>query len=56
MMASHLSALAFLSVSAENYIYGTQIIAINVEYFLSIPILCYGFISVFLQAASDEHL
>ncbi|KYM75422.1 Putative sodium-dependent multivitamin transporter, partial [Atta colombica] len=52
MMASQLSALAFLSVSAENYIYG--IIAINVEYFLSMPILCYGFISVFfkLQATS----
>ncbi|KAG5318922.1 SC5A8 protein, partial [Pseudoatta argentina] len=49
MMASHLSALAFLGISAENYIYGTQIIGINLGYFLSIPILCYGFIPVFFK-------
>ncbi|XP_018354036.1 PREDICTED: putative sodium-dependent multivitamin transporter [Trachymyrmex septentrionalis] len=54
MMASHLSALAILGVSAENYTYGTQIVGINLGYFLSIPILCYGFIPVFfkLQATS----
>ncbi|KYM96632.1 PREDICTED: putative sodium-dependent multivitamin transporter [Cyphomyrmex costatus] len=54
MASSGVSAVGFLGSSAEIYTYGTQIVGLNLGYFLSIPILCYGFLPVFfkLQATS----
>ncbi|XP_011686235.1 PREDICTED: putative sodium-dependent multivitamin transporter isoform X2 [Wasmannia auropunctata] len=54
MVASFLSAIALLGISAENYTYGTQYVVINVSYLLGTSIVCYGFLPVFfkLQATS----
>ncbi|XP_011706900.1 PREDICTED: putative sodium-dependent multivitamin transporter, partial [Wasmannia auropunctata] len=54
MVASFISAIGLLSISAENYMYGTQFVVINLSILLGIPIVCYGFLPVFynLQAMS----
>ncbi|XP_014469743.1 PREDICTED: putative sodium-dependent multivitamin transporter isoform X2 [Dinoponera quadriceps] len=54
LVVSFMSAITLLGVSAENYIYGTQFVVINVSYLLGTPIVCYGFLPVFfkLQATS----
>ncbi|XP_011704411.1 PREDICTED: putative sodium-dependent multivitamin transporter [Wasmannia auropunctata] len=54
MVASFTSAIGLLAISAENYMYGTQYVVINLSFLLSIPIVCYGFLPVFynLQAMS----
>jgi len=49
MTVSFVSAIMLLGVSAENYIYGTQIVVIIVSYLLSTPIVCYGFLPVFFK-------
>jgi len=49
MTVSFVSAIMLLGGSAENYIYGTQIIVIIVSYLLSTPIVCYGFLPVFFK-------
>lgn len=54
LVVSFMSAITLLGVSAENYTYGTQFVAINISYLLGTPIVCYGFLPVFfkLQATS----
>ncbi|XP_011686227.1 PREDICTED: putative sodium-dependent multivitamin transporter [Wasmannia auropunctata] len=54
IVVSFLSGISLLGLSAENYIYGTHIIVINVAYLLGTLIMCYGFLPVFykLQAMS----
>lgn len=54
LMASFMSAITLLGVSAENYTYGTQFVAINLSYGIGTPIAAYGFLPVFfkLQATS----
>ncbi|XP_011699583.1 PREDICTED: putative sodium-dependent multivitamin transporter [Wasmannia auropunctata] len=54
MVASFVSAITLLGFSAENYIYGTQFVVINLSYLLGTSIVCYGFLPVFynLQATS----
>jgi len=54
LMVSFMSAITLLGVSAENYTYGTQFVAVNLSYLLGTPIVCYGFLPVFfkLQATS----
>ncbi|XP_011706552.1 PREDICTED: putative sodium-dependent multivitamin transporter, partial [Wasmannia auropunctata] len=54
MVASSISAVGLLGISAENYTYGTQIAVINLPYLLGTWIVCYGFLPVFykLQAIS----
>ncbi|XP_011699582.1 PREDICTED: putative sodium-dependent multivitamin transporter isoform X2 [Wasmannia auropunctata] len=54
MVASFITAITLLAVSAENYTYGTQYVVINLSYLLGTSIICYGFLPVFynLQATS----
>ncbi|XP_043277279.1 putative sodium-dependent multivitamin transporter [Venturia canescens] len=54
LMASYLSAVSLLGVSAENYVYGTQYAVINLSYGLATPIVAYLYLPVFfkLQATS----
>lgn len=54
LMVSFMSAITLLGVSAENYVYGTQFVVINIAYLIGTPIVCYGFLPVFykLQATS----
>jgi len=49
MMVSYVSAIILLGASAENYMYGTQIVVLVLSYFLSAPIVCYGFLPVFFK-------
>jgi len=49
MSVSFVSAIMLLSVSAENYVYGTQIVVVLLSYLLSAPIVCYGFLPVFFK-------
>lgn len=49
LVVSFMSAITLLGVSAENYTYGTQFVAINVSYLLGTPIVCYGFLPVFFK-------
>jgi len=49
MTVSYVSAIMLLGVTAENYIYGTQIVVIVLSYLLSAPIVCYGFLPVFFK-------
>ncbi|XP_011687448.1 PREDICTED: putative sodium-dependent multivitamin transporter [Wasmannia auropunctata] len=54
MVATFLSAVTMLGVSAEIYTYGTQFVVISLSHLLGILIICYGFLPVFfkLQATS----
>lgn len=49
LTVSFMSAVTLLGVSAENYTYGTQFIAINISYLIGTPIVCYGFLPVFFK-------
>jgi len=49
MAVSYVSGIVLLGVSAENYIYGTQIVVLMLSYFLGTPIVCYGFLPVFFK-------
>ncbi|XP_008557498.1 putative sodium-dependent multivitamin transporter [Microplitis demolitor] len=54
LMVSFMSAITLLGLSAENYVYGSQFVVINISYLIGTPIVCYGFLPVFykLQATS----
>jgi len=54
LVATFLSGSGLLGLSAEIYIYGTQIVAINLSFLLATAVTCYGFLPVFykLQATS----
>ncbi|GFU49477.1 putative sodium-dependent multivitamin transporter, partial [Nephila pilipes] len=54
LMASFMSAIAFLGIPAENYLYGTQFVMINLGYAFGTPIAAFIFLPVFyrMQAAS----
>lgn len=54
LMASFMSAITLLGVSAENYTYGTQFVVINISYGIGTVVAAYGFLPVFfnLQATS----
>ncbi|XP_043259274.1 putative sodium-dependent multivitamin transporter [Colletes gigas] len=54
LVVSFMSAITLLGVSAENYVYGTQFVVINLSYLIGTPLVCYGFLPVFfkLQATS----
>ncbi|KAJ8687394.1 hypothetical protein QAD02_023188 [Eretmocerus hayati] len=47
LMVSFMSAITLLGVSAENYTYGTQFVAINLSYLIGTPIICYFYLPVF---------
>lgn len=49
LMASFMSAITLFGVSAENYIRGTQFVAINLSYILGTPIIAYIFLPVFFR-------
>jgi len=49
MAVSYVHGVILLGVSAENYIYGTQIVGLILSYFLGAPIVCYGFLPVFFK-------
>jgi len=49
MAVSYVSGIILLGASAENYIYGTQIVVLMLSYFLTAPIVCYGFLPVFFK-------
>lgn len=49
LMASFMSAITLFGVSAENYIRGTQFVAINLSYVLGTPIIAYIFLPVFFR-------
>ncbi|XP_018372823.1 PREDICTED: putative sodium-dependent multivitamin transporter isoform X2 [Trachymyrmex cornetzi] len=54
MVATFMGGSGLLGLSAETYIYGTQIAAIILAFLVATPIICYGFLPVFykLQATS----
>ncbi|XP_026272569.1 putative sodium-dependent multivitamin transporter [Frankliniella occidentalis] len=54
LMASFMSAITLLGVSAENYSYGTMFVVINLSYGIFTPVAAYLFLPVFynLQATS----
>ncbi|CAG2100176.1 unnamed protein product [Medioppia subpectinata] len=49
LMASFLSAISLLGVTAENYMFGTQFLVINFAYLLGTPIVAYVFLPVFYK-------
>ncbi|XP_053989378.1 putative sodium-dependent multivitamin transporter [Hylaeus volcanicus] len=49
LVVSFMSAITLLGVSAENYTYGTQFVAINISYLIGTPLVCYGYLPVFYQ-------
>ncbi|XP_073828052.1 putative sodium-dependent multivitamin transporter [Musca autumnalis] len=49
LMASFMSAVTLLGVSAENYQYGTQFVLINVSYVIGTPIAAYLILPVFYR-------
>lgn len=49
LMASFMSAVTLLGVAAENYMYGSVFIFINISYILATPICAYVFFPVFFQ-------
>ena len=54
LMASFMSAITILGVSAENYSFGAQFAVINLSYGIFTPIAAYLYMPVFfnLQATS----
>ncbi|GFQ66608.1 putative sodium-dependent multivitamin transporter [Trichonephila clavata] len=54
LMASFMSATSFLGVPAENYLYGTQYVMLNLGYALGTPVAAFIFLPVFykMQGAS----
>lgn len=49
LMASFMSAITLLGVPAENYMFSTQFVAINISYIIGTPICAYIFLPVFFQ-------
>ncbi|GFR33991.1 putative sodium-dependent multivitamin transporter [Trichonephila clavata] len=49
LMASFLSATSFLGVPAENYLYGTQYIMMNLGYAFGTPVAAFIFLPVFYK-------
>ena len=49
LMASFMSAITLLGVPAENYMFSTQFLAINISYIIGTPICAYVFLPVFFQ-------
>ncbi|KAM3967362.1 putative sodium-dependent multivitamin transporter [Aphomia sociella] len=47
LMASFMSAITLLGVSAENYYYGMQFVVINISYVLATPVICKFYLPVF---------
>lgn len=47
LMASFMSAITLLGVTAENYMFGTQFVAINISYIFGTPIAAFIFLPVF---------
>ena len=49
LMASFMSAITLLGVSAEIYTYGTQFVVINIAYIIGTPIAAFVFLPVFYR-------
>lgn len=49
LMASYLSAVSLLGISAENYVYGTQYVVINFSYGFATPFVAYLYLPVFFK-------
>lgn len=49
LMASSMSAITLLGVSAEVYVYGSEFILINVSYIIGTPIAAFVFLPVFYR-------
>jgi len=49
MAVSYVHGVILLCATAENYVYGTQIVGLILSYFLTAPIVCYGFLPVFFK-------
>ena len=49
LMASFMSAITLLGVSAENYMFGTQFVVINLSYIVGTPIAAHIFLPVFYK-------
>ncbi|KAF0289564.1 putative sodium-dependent multivitamin transporter [Amphibalanus amphitrite] len=49
LLASFMSAITLLGVSAENYTYGTQFVLINVSYVIATPIAAHCYLPVFYR-------
>lgn len=49
LMASFMSAITLLGVSAEVYFYGAQFILINISYIIGSPIAAYVFLPIFYK-------
>ncbi|CAK1546081.1 unnamed protein product [Leptosia nina] len=47
LMASFVSAITLLGISAENYYYGMQFVVINISYFLATPVASRYYLPVF---------
>ncbi|XP_046609714.1 putative sodium-dependent multivitamin transporter isoform X1 [Neodiprion virginianus] len=54
LMVSFLSAVSLLGASAENYVYGTMYVVVNLGYVIATPVVAYLYLPVFfkLQATS----
>ncbi|KAK7074678.1 hypothetical protein SK128_016092 [Halocaridina rubra] len=49
LMASFMSAITILGVATENYMFGTQFVAINASYIIATPLACYLYLPVFFR-------
>lgn len=49
LTASFMSAITLLGVPAENYMYGTQFVVINISYIIGTPIAAFVFLPVFYR-------
>lgn len=49
LMASFMSAITLMGLSAENITYGTQFVVINVSYIIATPIVSHVFLPVFFK-------
>ncbi|KAJ1522518.1 hypothetical protein ONE63_001706 [Megalurothrips usitatus] len=54
LMASFMSAITLLGVSAENYTYGTMFVVINIAYGLFTPVAAYLFLPVFFNLGATS--
>lgn len=48
-MATFMSSITLLGVSAENYVYGTHFIIINISYGVFTPVAAYLYLPVFYK-------
>ena len=49
LLASFMSAITLLGVSAENYTFGTQFVLLNVSYIIATPIAAHCYLPVFYR-------